>query len=240
MKKDNPGIAVFVDFDGTITKQDIGDRLFIDFGKFEPYHSMLEKGEMNIRDYWTTVISTLDPELTATQIAAYAATFETDSYFPRFAEFCSANNFRLEIISDGFDAYILPVLNKLGLKDITSKINKLNKTETGFVPEFPGASESCGCLCASCKRNAIIAGTPADDILVFIGDGHSDRCAAEHADIVFAKKKLAAYCNEMRIPHYPWSGFFDVIRIMTQLAGKGRFRHRHQAVLARKRAFETE
>jgi hypothetical protein len=31
-----------------------------------------------------------------------------------------------------------------------------------------------------------------------------------------------------------------VMRIMNLLADKGSFRHRHQAVLARKRAFEAE
>jgi 2,3-diketo-5-methylthio-1-phosphopentane phosphatase len=238
--KGNQHISVFVDFDGTITKKDIGDQLFIDYGQFEPYHFLLLNGEMKIRAYWKTVVATLPKDLTLGEISDYAQSFETDNYFVQFAEMCRKNNYSLKVISDGFDAYIKPVLNKLGLNDLDCYINILKKTDNGFEPEFPGATDSCNCLCASCKRNAMIAHTPTENIIVFIGDGNSDQCAAEHADIVFAKKKLAAYCNEKRIPHHPWNTFFDVMRIMNLLADKGSFRHRHQAVLARKRAFEAE
>jgi len=79
-----------------------------------------------------------------------------------------------------------------------------------------------------------------DDIIIFVGDGYSDYCAAEHADIVFAKKHLAAYCNKNRIPHYPWTSFFDVIRLLEDAEKKHNFRVRHQAFLKRKKAFEVE
>lgn len=237
MKKN---VSVFVDFDGTITNLDIGDKLFIDFGEFEPWHSMLVNGEIDIRTYWHKLTAGLDKNLTYDDIARYALTFDIDPYFKRFADYCREQGYNLRIVSDGFDAYIKPIMHKLNLDYIPLSINKLIKTESGFIPEFPGASESCECLSASCKRNAILVNSAPDDIIVFIGDGYSDFCAAEHSDIVFAKKFLAAYCNEHRIPHYPWSNFFDVLRLMRDADKKNKYRRRHQAFLKRKKAFELE
>lgn len=237
MKKN---ISVFVDFDGTVTKKDIGDKLFIDYGDFQPWHSMLVDGEIDIRTYWYKVIASLDKDLTLKKIAEYALQFDVDPYFKQFVAYCREMNYSLRIVSDGFDAYIKPIMQHLELDDVPLSINKLCKNENGFYPEFPGASESCNCLSASCKRNAILVNSAPDDIIVFIGDGYSDYCAAEHSDIVFAKKHLAAYCNEHRIPHYPWSTFFDVYRLMRDILKKNKFRRRHQAFLKRKKAFEIE
>ena len=240
MNNNKKNISVFVDFDGTITKEDIGDRLFIDFGEFEPWHSLLKSGELNIRDYWNKLTGSLDKNLTFGQIADYASHFEIDPYFKRFAGFCKTEEYNLRVVSDGFDAYIKPIMESQGLSDIPLSINRLHKGENGFYPEFPGASESCNCLSAFCKRNAILVNSGPDDIIVFVGDGYSDFCAAEHSDIVFAKKHLAAYCNKNRISHYPWSNFFDVIRLLRDIERKNRFRRRHQAFLKRKKAFEVE
>lgn len=237
MKKN---ISVFIDFDGTITKKDIGDRLFIEYGEFEPWHTRLVNKEIEIKEYWHELSKRLDKNLTPEMIAEYALKFEVDAYFKQFVGYCQEKNYKVSIVSDGFDVYVLPIVRNLGLTNLPIFINKLNFEANTFVPEFPGASESCDCLCASCKRNSILSNTSSDDIFVFIGDGYSDYCAAEHSDIVFAKRQLAAYCNEKRIPHYPWSNFFDVLRLMKDIEKKKRFKTRHQAFLKRKKAFEVE
>lgn len=233
-------ISVFVDFDGTITKRDIGDTLFIDFGQFEPWHSLLVEGKIKIRDYWHRLTENLRPGLTKEMIAKYAIEYEIDAYFIKFADYCRNTGINISIISDGFDVYIEPILKHHGLEWIPYSGNKMRFTEEKYLPEFPGASESCHCLCASCKRNSILANFSPDDIYVFIGDGYSDYCAAEHSDIVFAKRHLTAYCNANRIPHYTYSNFFDVYRILKKLVETGKYSKRHQAFLKRKKAFETE
>ena len=43
-----------------------------------------------------------------------------------------------------------------------------------------------------------------------MGDGYSDRCAADDADLVFARRGLAAYLDERRIP-YTYFDDFDVV-----------------------------
>jgi 2-hydroxy-3-keto-5-methylthiopentenyl-1-phosphate phosphatase len=76
--------------------------------------------------------------------------------------------------------------------------------------------------------------------IVYIGDGVSDFCPAEHADIIFAKKELAAYCNRQRLPHYPFTTLSDVARQIRLLLLRRRIRPRYQAQLRRKGVWEGE
>ena len=77
-------------------------------------------------------------------------------------------------------------------------------------------------------------------LYVYIGDGRSDTCAASHADIIFAKGALAAFCNERRIPHYTFHTFFDVVRIFKKIVGTKQMKHRRQAELMSKKSVEVE
>jgi hypothetical protein len=45
---------------------------------------------------------------------------------------------------------------------------------------------------------------------VFVGDGASDRYAAHHADVVFAKDELAAYCERAGLPCVRWRTLGEV------------------------------
>ncbi|MBI5326137.1 MAG: MtnX-like HAD-IB family phosphatase [Ignavibacteriae bacterium] len=234
-------LAVFCDFDGTITKPDIGDELFKVYGSFEPYHSQLKEGKLNIKNYWQKVCSELKPGTNAEIIKKFAEDAEVDSYFREFAVFCEDNNIPLSILSDGFDVYINPVMKKLELERISIYCNILKFCNgSPPVPVYPYASESCDCMCASCKRNSMLNNVDDDTVIVYVGDDYSDFCGAEHSDIVFAKKNLAAYCNENRIPHYPYSTFFDILRIMKDILKKKKYKIRHQAKIKRKQAFEAE
>lgn len=234
-------LAVFSDFDGTVTKLDIGDEIFKVYGSFEPYHTELRNGNLKIKDYWQAVCRELKPGTSSEIIRKYAELAEVDTYFKEFAKFCNENEIPLSIVSDGFDTYINPVLNKLGLTWLNVYCNQLVfKNGSPPVPIYPYASESCECLCASCKRNSMLKSIDDNTVLVYIGDDYSDYCGAEHSDIVFAKKNLAAYCNENKIPHYPYSTFFDILRIMNDIVKKKKYKIRHQAKIKRKQAYEAE
>jgi len=50
--------------------------------------------------------------------------------------------------------------------------------------------------------------------VVYIGDGYSDRCAAESADRVFARRGLARWLDERGIPFEPFDDFHDVARAL--------------------------
>jgi 2-hydroxy-3-keto-5-methylthiopentenyl-1-phosphate phosphatase len=47
---------------------------------------------------------------------------------------------------------------------------------------------------------------------VYVGDGLSDRCPSENADLVFAKGDLLAHCREKHIDCIEFRNFRDVER----------------------------
>jgi 2,3-diketo-5-methylthio-1-phosphopentane phosphatase len=242
IKQNRLNISVYSDFDGTIMKKDIGDELFKVNGEFEPWHSMLKARELDIKDYWRTVCSKLPKNIDKKFIREFVLEYDYDPYFKVLADFCRNNGISISVISDGFKDYIDPILEKMEVLDsVRTLANKLEyKEDSSIMPKYYGASESCECFCASCKRNSILVNTPPDDIIVYIGDGYSDFCGAKHADIIFAKSALSAYCNEHRIPHYNYSNFFDVYRIFSNLVANKKIKQRRQAFLLRKQAFENE
>ncbi len=233
-------IRIFTDFDGTITNIDLGDEIFKEFGKLEPYISELKNGNITIKEYWIKVCKSLKSNLTIEEIENFAITAEIDSNFVDFAEYCKSEDWDLSIVSDGFEEYIKPILAINGLEKLKYSCNKLEKFPNGFLPIFSGASESCNCLSASCKRNIILSNSFESEYLVYIGDGYSDFCAAEHCDVIFAKKNLAKYLSKNHIPYHPYSNFFDVKRILKTIVENKKIKKRNQALLLREKAFIYE
>lgn len=239
INKSRKNLKIFCDFDGTITIKDLGDEVFKVFGEFEPFHTQLVSGEINIKKYWNLMVPTIK-DLPESKIEEFALNSEIDPYFEKFLEICKKNDYPITIVSDGFSSYIKPILKKLDSDDMPTYCNFIDFSNIP-KPFFPGASESCNCLCASCKRNVILNNTGDDDLTVYIGDGYSDYCAAEHCDIVFAKRNLAVYCSKNRIPFHNFKTFFDINLIIEKyIAGKIHFRKSRQAELKRKSAYQIE
>jgi 2,3-diketo-5-methylthio-1-phosphopentane phosphatase len=196
--------------------------------------------ECDVRELNKRLCKSLPADLTFDEIKNFAIEQPIDPNFKKFVGFCKKNKFALTIVSDGYDAYIKPILEHHQLSDIPVFCNSLMQSKGIFYPKFFGAVEGCYCSTASCKRNVVLNNSSDEDISVYIGDGYTDFCGAEHSDIIFAKLKLAAYCNEKRIPHYPFKTFFDVFKILENNIKTKKNRQRHQAQMKRKDAFETE
>ncbi|MCX7909441.1 MAG: MtnX-like HAD-IB family phosphatase [Ignavibacteria bacterium] len=233
---------IFSDFDGTITISDVCIDIIRKFGKLEPYLSELASGKLPLKDFWVKTFQTFPENLTLDQIISFVAeNAEVDKFFPNFVSFCQQNSIPFVILSDGFDFYIKTILEKLNLSSITFYANSINKTGRFFTPIYNFASESCFCYnVGSCKRNIALSLLSEDEVLIYVGDGYSDFCMVEYADIVFAKGILSSYCNKYRIPHYNYKTFYDILIILKKLIERKELKPRRQAQLKRKKAFEIE
>ena len=89
------------------------------------------------------------------------------------------------------------------------------------------------------KRNILINNTNDldNEVSVFIGDGISDFCASNYADIVFAKKRLASYCWKNNITYHDFKNFQDVIEKLELLKSKNKIKHKLTAKNLRKDVF---
>jgi 2-hydroxy-3-keto-5-methylthiopentenyl-1-phosphate phosphatase len=66
--------------------------------------------------------------------------------------------------------------------------------------------EQCGERCKRDEVRTLAAGRP----LAYVGDGHSDLCAAEIADVRFARHSLARHLAAKGLPFTPFEDFHDV------------------------------
>ena len=102
--------------------------------------------------------------------------------------------------------------------------------------EFPNSDSDCT-KCGTSKRNILMNNTADDEISVFIGDGFSDACVVNYADIVFAKKSLASYCWKNNITYYDYNNFSDVKNKLIKLIGTNTIKQRRESSIRRKDIF---
>ena len=246
-KKNINKIYIFLDFDGTITQNDLTDVIFKKYGDFDGTLAKLINKDISIFDYWKEFAYALPEDFAKNGLNEIIENEQIDAYFANFLDLCNDKNIPIAITTDNFDLITKPFLQAKLSHDIYKNnienniyCNKLFKDKSNYGPQFPYANENCQCMSAVCKRNVILSSTPDDSIVIYIGDGFSDFCAAEVSDIIFAKNTLAKYCSEKRIPHYTYKSFFDIVQIISKLLNKSQIRQRYQAHLLRKRTFEIE
>ncbi len=234
-------LHIFCDFDGTISGRDIGFDLFDRFGVQEPWHTQLMERTLGIREYWRAMALHLREPLSHEKLDSYLREIPIDPGFGELLALAGEENIPFTIVSDGFDLYIRRYLELNGIGGLDIYCNHAELDEAGrMTMSFPHAAEGCECICATCKRNVVLGLAHPESRIIYIGDGVSDQCPAEHADIIFAKKSLAAYCNAARLPHYPFKTLGDVAGQLRLLLSRRRIKPRHQAGLRRKGVWEGE
>jgi HAD superfamily phosphoserine phosphatase-like hydrolase len=202
--------AVLCDFDGTISKGDIGATLFKKFAGGREWEELIaswERGEIGSKECLTR--ECLLAKVTRGEIVSLAESFEIDAHFPDFADWCATNGVPLVVVSDGLDFYIEVVLRKHGLSRLPLFANHLKFNEKGIEPEFPYFGKGCE-NCGNCKGYHVREHRARHGRVVFVGDGYSDRCALDESDLVLAKGDLARVCRELNKPHVLFRDFRDV------------------------------
>ncbi len=231
---------VYCDFDATVTVNDIWDVLFRNFGKPEAtaIWQRFNTGELTAADCIRFACSTV----TNADVAVALALFESQPLragFIEFEQFCRDNSVDVRIVSDGFSAYIRPILAKHGL-DIPYHTNDIEFQSDGSLSvEFRNARESCR-RCGACKCAAIMESSSDADTIVYIGDGYSDVCPVEIADVVFARDMLSKHCDKHSISHHQFEDFFQIKeRLEKYMKDRPKYK-KDRAVKARKNLYTIE
>ena len=83
----------------------------------------------------------------------------------------------VEVVSDGFGFYVASNLAAIGVTDVFVATNENRVGEGGAGMSFPFGHPSCF-VCGTCKRERVRLHQAAGRVVVFIGDGTSDRYGA--------------------------------------------------------------
>ena len=89
--------------------------------------------------------------------------------------------------------------------------NSLRFSKNKVIPTFPHTYKSCS-HCANCKKLHIFKLGGRGRTNIYIGDGLSDICPAEHSDIVFAKGRLQEHFTSTNKEFIPFNNLSDVYR----------------------------
>ena len=235
-----PKLKIFSDFDGTISLYDtwieMGEFFINDKEKWAAVIKEFEEQKIGARECFLRECALVE-NFDITEFNRIIDAQRLDPMFGKFVEFCNKNNLPLTILSEGMDYYIGRILGNHGI-DLPYFSNKLIISADGrsIGLEFPYSDSDCT-KCGISKRNILMNMCGDDDISVFIGDGFSDACVVNYADVVFAKKSLASYCWKNNITYYDYQTFGDIIRKLEKLLDSKSLKQRQAAKLKRREVF---
>ena len=204
-------IIIVSDFDGTITEKD---------GLYTFIKEYARAGWENIEQDWADgKISSkeclieefkLVPDLSEELVASFIRTIGIDESFKDFYNRLSENNIDFCIVSDGIDYFINKILKQHGIDD--AKIISNHGVFRGEFFEITCPNDYSGCKnnAGTCKCKIISDLKKDYEKVIYIGDGTSDFCVADKADVLYAKSKLLNYCEDRGIKCVPYNSFRDI------------------------------
>jgi 2-hydroxy-3-keto-5-methylthiopentenyl-1-phosphate phosphatase len=240
-------LKLFVDFDGTITTRDVGNAFFRRYVGTERYNGFLKEylGErISAQECFRRGVEAMGT-INRAEAEEFVGAQSIDPTFRDCVAYCRDRQIEFHIVSDGLDFYIDLLLAANGFTGISVFSNKLEwrPVAGGVLSEphvsFPYADAGCT-RCACCKRNIVTTHAGDDDLIVYVGNGYSDRCPARYADIVFAKDSLQTFCQEQNISYFEFKSFADVVARLQELEKKKRLRKRLSAEQMRRELFMRE
>jgi 2-hydroxy-3-keto-5-methylthiopentenyl-1-phosphate phosphatase len=204
--------TLVVDFDGTVTEQDLLDTIAQTFGDEDVYREVDE----GLDDDSLTLNEVIRREFEPVRAPLgevrdwVLENVRVRPGFRELVELARERAWRIVVVSSGFRELIEPVLEREGLGDLELLSNTVDPDADGWKVRFR-VSEACEVCGQPCKRSTAAALADGTE-LVYVGDGYSDRCAAEVADVVFARRGLASYLEDRGVPFERFEDFHSVAR----------------------------
>jgi HAD superfamily phosphoserine phosphatase-like hydrolase len=226
-------VSFLIDFDGTISLTDISDAILAQHARGTEWKErdlVYDRGLIGSRDLlgWDVTLLPDDEAL----LSKTATEQSLDQTFPAFVEAAQRWGAGLEVVSDGLGFYVSSALSRLGVGDVpVATADTTFDTGAGHPAiSFPTGHPACF-VCGTCKRERVREHHRRGNVVVFIGDGMSDRYGAAHAEMIFAKGRLARLCDEEGWPYAPWQAFTEITRWTEDAFASGKL-PRDQAELA--------
>jgi 2-hydroxy-3-keto-5-methylthiopentenyl-1-phosphate phosphatase len=240
-------LKIFVDFDVTVAQPNVGNALFLKLGG--------ERSTMLAGECGNAGISAVDRYR---EEAAALGTFERKDFdrfiqshpidvtFEEFVSFCRDRNIQFHVLSDGLDSLIRGAFSANRIRDVSyfaNTVQLLPEDDGGNCKveiQFPYTDAECT-RCACCKRNIMLTHAGDEDVIAYVGQGYSNCCPEQYADIIFAKNDLQKFCQQENISYFLFDTFRDVVNRLEKLlvSGNGACKRR-RAELMRRSAFMQE
>ena len=235
-------VSILVDYDGTVACRDVGtlllERHVADQELVRTMDRAYADGLLGSRDLTCWDMEVLPRN--AGLLRAEAAAIPQDETFPAFVRSARAAGAVVEIVSDGLGFYVSSNLARLdpALAELPVATNA-NQVDGPDGVSFPYGHPACF-VCGTCKRERVRLHGAGGRAVVFVGDGTSDRYAAHHADVVFAKDALLAWGRATGRHFLAWSRFSEIEAWLVAALRDGRLPATHADLSAWRAAHRPE
>ena len=213
-------LSLIVDFDGTITTEDVGAALCDRFapGVLTRVDARWLAGEISFGEAFR--LACLELKAPHDELVAHALEVgRIREGFGELVETALSRNVELMVASAGLDLYVEPILRReLGPRaaKLLMRANEGRATAAGVEVRFPHEHPDC-LLCANCKGIAARQARASGRSVIGVGDSFTDRCLAREAEHVFARGWLSEHCTGIGIPHKTFDDFHPVIALVRRL-----------------------
>jgi alpha-galactosidase len=212
-------LAIFCDFDGTFSVQDVGATLA---ARYAPERrpaawERFERGEIEAWGYNMEILDGLPVPLE--DLEAFLRGVELDPGARGLLDWCREREVPFRILSDGFD-WNLNRLQVIHRVRFAYSANCLRYDGGRWRIRPGGPDPSCGCGTGTCKALAIgrYRSEHPGATTVHIGNGRvSDTCGALAADVAFAKDSLAVELERRGAPFERFETLGDVLPALERL-----------------------
>lgn len=204
-------LHIFTDFDGTITEKDTlvflathlggGEKMVQTIGR------LIRSGELTLSEAIAAEMRSIRRPFADAE-ALLRQQVRIDPGFIPFAAWCESKAIPLTVLSAGFHQLIDLFIQRAEFPHLEVLANTLKPNEEiGWQCVF---RDKTGW--GHDKAVAIKAAKQRSEHTIFIGDGLSDRGAADVADEVFAKHSLVEHCRQHKIRFDEFQTFEDVLK----------------------------
>jgi 2-hydroxy-3-keto-5-methylthiopentenyl-1-phosphate phosphatase len=212
-------MRIICDFDGTITRRDVTDLVLESLAapQWRTLQADWVEGRISGAVCMREQVALIGGS--AVELDALLDAVALDPGFVAFVAWSEARGIPVSIASDGVDYFIARILARHGLQHLPAVANTLAGQPGGWRLEQPWLREACANGSGVCKCAAALGAEAYPGTTIFVGDGRSDFCIADRADILFAKGVLAERAMHDNKPFLPFDTFDDVRRTLTVLIG---------------------
>lgn len=204
-----------IDFDGTLALGDTVDALLAQYAHaaWRDVEQQWLDGHIDAVECMKRQIRMVSASREALEHYFQSINIDTD-FFPFYSHVSRFAN--VAVVSDGLHEAITFALAKSGIPALPVFANHLLYHSDGIEIIFPRLTDACTagngvCKCAVSRELSDSPPHGPGGPVVLVGDGKSDACLANQADVVFAKNWLLDHCVAEGIAHIPFSSFADVL-----------------------------
>ena len=209
--------AILTDFDDTAAVQNVAELLLQRFGDptWTNVRQQFRDGQMDLKEYQEITFRNMRADRSAMQHFVRERA-NLRPFFGDLYQYCRGHDIPLAVVSQGLDFYISALLDRDGFGDVP-----IYAVDTSFDRGqifyhynhvYPGA-ESKG----NSKAFIVEQFQQQGHFVIFAGDGASDQEASERADMVFAHRTLARFCDRQGIEYQPFEDFKAVLLALREL-----------------------